>query len=199
VDRALEVPVVYRAWQAFHNREKLAYVSSRIAPRPGLRVVELGCGPGTNVHLFSGCRYTGIDINPEYIATARRLYPEHEFVCADLRDYDFASVPYDWVLVNSFLHHLDDADVRATLASIARISAARVLVLELVLPARPSVARMLARMDRGRFARSLDAWRNLLAGTLRIREETAVLIRRGGVLLYELVGFVLERPSPAHP
>mgnify|MGYP001764084618 CR=1 FL=1 len=63
---------------------------------------------------------------------------------ADLRAYDFANVPYDWVLVNSFLHHLDDGEVRATLESIARISAARVLVLELVLPALPERLRKFA-------------------------------------------------------
>ncbi len=192
IDRFLELPVVYRAWQATHNREKIAFVTSRIRVRPGLRVVELGCGPGTNAHLFDGCDYTGIDINPDYIESARRRFPQHTFVCADLLAYDFAAATYDWVLVNSFLHHLDDAGVRATLASVARIRAGGILVLELVLPEEPGVARLLARSDRGRFARTIAAWKALIPPGLRVREETDVWIRRVGVLVYHLVGFVLE-------
>lgn len=192
IDRILELPVVYQAWQATHNREKMDFVTSHIRARPGLRVLELGCGPGTNAHLFAGCDYTGIDINPQYIASAARRFPQHRFVSADLLAYDFGGASYDWVLVNSFLHHLDDAGVRATLASAARIHAGGIVVLELVLPAEPSVARWLALADRGRFARSKDAWRALVPASLHVQDETDVWIRRAGVLLYHLVGFVLE-------
>jgi len=194
VDRALAIPIVYQGWQAFHDREKLEYVASRIAPGPGLKVLELGCGPGTNAHLFTGCDYLGIDINPGYVAKAQRLFPRHRFVTADVLAYDFASTSYDWVVVNSFLHHIDDQQVEAIFASIARIRAARVLILELVLPPQPSVARLLARLDRGEFARPIEAWRALLPKGFGVREETPVRIRRGGVQLYELIGFVLEPP-----
>jgi SAM-dependent methyltransferase len=195
IDRALEIPIVYQGWQAFHDREKLEYVASRIAPRPGLRVLELGCGPGTNAHLFADCEYLGIDINREYVAKAQRLFPHHRFVAADVLTYDFTAGTYDWILVNSFLHHIDDAQVRAIFASIARIRAARVLILDLVLPAEPSVARLMARLDRGEFARPIEAWRALLPASFAVREEMPVRIRRGGVQLYELIGFVLEPPS----
>ena len=191
IDRLLELPVVYQAWQATHNREKIDFVTSHIRVRPGLRVVELGCGPGTNAHLFAGCDYTGIDINPQYIASAQRRFPQHTFVCADLLAYDFGAATYDWGLVNSFLHHLDDDGVRATLGSTARIHAGGILVLELVLPPEPSMARWLALADRGRFARSKEAWRALVPVSLHVQAETDVWIRRAGVLLYHLVGFVL--------
>ncbi len=192
IDRALEIPIVYQTWQAFHDREKLEYVASRIAPRPGLKVLELGCGPGINAHLFAGCEYVGIDINPEYVRKAQRLFPQHTFVAADVLTYDFTGRAYDWVLVNSFLHHIDDGHVRAIFDAVARISAARVLILDLVLPAEPSVARLLARLDRGEFARPIAAWRALLPPSFAVREETPVRIRRGGVQLYELIGYVLE-------
>lgn len=192
IDRALEIPIVYQTWQAFHDREKLEYVASRIAPRPGLKVLELGCGPAINAHLFTDCEYVGIDINPEYVKKAQRLFPRHTFVAADVLTYDFTGRAYDWVLVNSFLHHLDDAQVRAIFAAVARIAVARVLVLDLVLPAEPGVARMLARLDRGEFARPIAAWRALLPPSFAVREETPVRIRRGGVQLYELIGYVLE-------
>lgn len=194
IDRALEIPIVYQSWQAFHDREKLEYVASRIAPRPGLKVLELGCGPGTNAPLFRDCEYVGIDINPSYIAKAQRLFPQHTFVTADVLTHDFASVAYDWILVNSFLHHLDDHQVAAIFASIARIRAGRVLILDLVLPPEPSVARLMARLDRGEFARPIEAWRALLPKSFGLREEMPVRIRRGGVQLYELIGFVLEPP-----
>ena len=167
-DRVLEMPLVYQALQATHNREKIGYIASRIRPRPGLRVIELACGPGTNAHLFAGCDYTGIDINPHYIASAERRFPKLTFVCADLLRYDFTTRDYDWVLVNSFLHHIDDAQVHATLEAAGRIRATGIVILEPILLAQLSVARTLAKLDRGRFARPLEAWQALIPPSLRV-------------------------------
>jgi len=193
LERLLELPAVYRMWQATHNREKIDFVASRIRPRPGLRVLELGCGPAINAHLFDGCAYTGIDMNPNYIAYARRQFPQQRFICEDLCRYDFGNEEYDWVLINSFLHHVDDRAVDAILRVVAGIRAARALVVELVLPAQPGVAWLLARLDRGRFARTLEEWRRLIPPELRAAEEVDIKIRRARVLLYNLVGYVLER------
>src|SRR5262249_53727142 len=70
---------------------------------------------------------------------------------------------FDTVLVNSFLHHLPDEAVARVLHQLQRLldPNGTVHILELVLPERRSLARVMARVDRGRFPRPLAAWREL--------------------------------------
>ena len=91
---------------------------------------------------------------------ARRKH-RGRFVQADLATADLSALgTFDTILVNSFLHHLPDATVDRILENIERRLDAegRVHILELVLPERRSMARLMARLDRGRYARPLAAW-----------------------------------------
>ena len=162
-DRALELPLVYRVLQAPFAEAKLAPFFRRMDRRDMRTVLDVGCGPGTNAAHFAHLDYTGIDINGDYIASARRRHPGR-FVVGDVTDP--AVLPddrYDCVLMNSLLHHLDDASVRALLGRLGRLVApgGAVHILDLVLPAHWNAARALARLDRGRYARPLAAWRGL--------------------------------------
>ena len=69
-DRLLEQPWVYRTWQAPFASAKLRPFLTRIDLSRARRVLDVGCGPGTNAAIFTESEYVGIDINPEYIRTA---------------------------------------------------------------------------------------------------------------------------------
>jgi hypothetical protein len=71
---------------------------------------------------------------------------------------------FDFVLLNSLLHHLDDGAVGTLLAGIRNYlsSDGHIHVVELELPERRGLPRMLALSDRGDYPRSLPAWRDLL-------------------------------------
>lgn len=171
----LASPVFYRLWQQPFARAKFApfWRHNAIAPdaaarrSPGAarrRILDLGCGPGTNARFFTADDYWGLDLSPEYIADARRRYPGN-FVVGDARHpTEHVAGAFDLVLVNSLLHHFDDADTRQALAGVRPLlgADATVHVFELVLPENRSVARYLARSDRGCFARPLERWRELL-------------------------------------
>ena len=70
---------------------------------------------------------------------------------------------FDFILVNSFLHHLDDTDTLAILTHLRSLLTedGHIHMLELVLPERPSIARLLAKWDRGNFARAPEKWQQL--------------------------------------
>jgi len=124
------------------------------------RVLDIGCGPGTNAKHFTETEYLGIDINEHYIADARKRY-RREFVACDVRTYSPPrEARFDFVLVNSFLHHLNSDEVHSILTHINTMLTddGHVHILELVLPDSPSIPRLLARWDRGKFARSQQDW-----------------------------------------
>lgn len=163
--RILDLPTVYALWQAPFVGQKIApFIAAGPAARAG-RVLELGCGPGTNAHLFDPQGYVGIDLSPHYVEAARRRH-RGRFVCGDAADFHLPDEsPFDRVFINSLLHHLRDDQVESLLAKAAAALApdGRLHVLDLSLPEEPSVARFLARADRGGFARPLTAWETHLA------------------------------------
>lgn len=163
-DRILESPIVYRAWQAPFAARKLDPVLRHNDLRGVRRVLDLACGPGTNTPWFAGVDYVGVDINPAYIATARQRFGR-SFITADITQYRHEDgEPFDFILLNSFLHHLSDEDARRVLGHTATLLSddGHVHVLDLILPSRPSLARALALADRGDYARPVEGWRTLL-------------------------------------
>nr|WP_240897334.1 class I SAM-dependent methyltransferase [Kineococcus vitellinus] len=88
-------------------------------------VLDLGCGPG---HLSgflhsSGCRVTGIDLVPEFIAHARRTYPDVPFEVGSLTDLARPEEPVSGVLTWYSLIHLRPGQLDGALIGIRRLLA----------------------------------------------------------------------------
>jgi SAM-dependent methyltransferase len=190
IDRLLETSGVYRLWQAPFADQKLAPIW-RSTPRSQIgRVLDVGCGPGTNAGHFSNVDYLGVDINPRYIASARRRHGDR-FVVANVATDDFAvGRSFDFVLMNSLLHHLDDDDARRLLSTLPEHIApgGHLHVIDLVLPDERGLPRLLAKLDRGSYPRPLEALRSLLGTSFEIEtfEPFAIGI---GIDLWQLVYF----------
>src|SRR6516164_2953035 len=140
VDCMLESPVVDATLQTPFVSSKFAPVERALADCNVRRVLDVGCGPGTNALRVSAAEYVGVDINDRYLQNARSKYGGR-FVQADLTVSDLASFgAFDTILVNSFLHHLPDDAVRRVLRQLQQLvdTDGRVHVLELVLPEQPS-------------------------------------------------------------
>ena len=124
-DRLLELPLVYQTWQAPFVSAKLKPFLKYLDLKQTRRVLDVGCGPGTNARVFAGCDYVGIDINPEYIRTASSRYPGR-WVVGDVTDETiFPNEHFDCLFANSLMHHLDDRAVRNLLSRMARLTAPR--------------------------------------------------------------------------
>ncbi len=163
--RLLDHTCVYRLWQAPFAEQKLAPIFAHNDLRSVRRVLDVGCGPGTNTHHFAHADYLGIDYNPRYVESARRRH-RRTFVVADVTTYNVPpSERFDFILANSFLHHVDTLGVERILAQLADLVSedGHVHILELVLPDHASIARLLAHWDRGDFPRPLAEWRRLFS------------------------------------
>lgn len=82
-----------------------------LAPKPGERILDLGCGTG---HLTAriaeaGAQVVGIDSSAEMIREAKKSYPAIEFLLADARDFRFDQ-PFDAVFSNAALHWIREPE-----------------------------------------------------------------------------------------
>src|SRR3989442_5875128 len=116
---ALEHTLAYRLWQAPFPDKKLAPLFAHNDLRVVRSVLDVGCWPGTNTRHFAHADYLGVGINPRYIAYARRRYGPG-FRVADVTGGPDLGARFDCVLVNSFLHHVDDAEAHRILGHLAR-------------------------------------------------------------------------------
>lgn len=97
-----------------------AGVLSLLEPKPGERILDVGCGTGhlTAQIAAEGASTLGIDSSPAMIAQARRNFPKLTFRLVDAAE--FVSEPeFDAVFSNAALHWIPDADGVA--AAIARV------------------------------------------------------------------------------
>lgn len=190
-DALLERSLVYRAWQAPFAERKLAPLRARNDFGAIRRVLDVGCGPGTNAPHFAHADYLGIDLNPGYVDDARRRHGRR-FIAADVTEYRVdAAERFDFILVNSLFHHIDDAGTRRVLKHLAELVAddGHVHVLDLVLPGRASISRRLARWDRGEHPRPLEAWRRLFEESFETVVFEPYSLGALGVELWSMVYF----------
>jgi SAM-dependent methyltransferase len=191
LSHVMQYPTVYQLWQAPFVQAKFAPVARHNDLSTVRRVLDVGCGPGTNAPLFSRMDYLGLDLNPWYIDRARRRF-QRPFVVADVCTYRAPEdARFDFILVNSLLHHLDDDNMSRVLRQLLgqHTSDGHIHILELVLPAQASIPRWLARADRGDHPRSLERWRTMFCEVFQEVIFEPYPVGCFGVALWKMVYF----------
>jgi SAM-dependent methyltransferase len=197
-DSLLDHPWCYRMVSSLVDRYKLRAIGRLREDFSGLRVLDLGCGIGNAVCLFKGSDYTGIDINRRYISISSRSYPGLNFIAGDVIRLEWGE-GFDIILVNSFLHHLDDGQALKILekSSNALRPEGRVIVQEPLLARnRDWVGRLMESLDRGKYFRTREEWDKLFgrAGLLPVNVDHYSM-RIFGFEAYKMISVSLGRPS----
>jgi trans-aconitate methyltransferase len=81
-----------------------------LAPKPGERILDVGCGPGQLTHKIAeaGATVVGVDASPEMIGQARQNFPALTFSLQDVKKMTFQA-EFDAVFSNATLHWVRDA------------------------------------------------------------------------------------------
>lgn len=158
-------PRAYLFWQGGFAEQKLVPVNAHNNVSHARRVLDVGCGPGTNTRHFPAQEYLGIDMNPAYIDYARRHH-RRNFLIADVCAYTAPpGQNYDFILVNSLLHHIDLANTRRILSHLSTLLTedGHAHIIEVVMPERERIGRQLAQWDRGQYVRPLGEWKDIFS------------------------------------
>jgi SAM-dependent methyltransferase len=193
----MESPWAYALWQAPFLNKKFAPIRKHNDITRVKRVLDVGCGPGTNSRFFKHTDYVGIDINSAYLERARRKY-HRTYIEADVCEYTPpADQLYDFVLLNSLLHHIDDASVDRILRAIGRVlvNDGCVHIIDLILPDKPSIARHLTVNDRGDYPRPWEKWKEMFGRSFDTVVMEAFPVGMAGLELWQMLYFK-GRPKP---
>ncbi|WP_332897225.1 methyltransferase domain-containing protein [Haladaptatus sp. CMSO5] len=81
-----------------------------LAPEPGERILDVGCGTGhlTAQLADSGAEVVGLDQSAEMLTQAREQYSDLTFIQGDARNIEFER-PFDAVFSNAALHWISEA------------------------------------------------------------------------------------------
>jgi SAM-dependent methyltransferase len=163
--RLLEIPQVYRVTQIFARptiRRFRAYLRENVPQDPRLRVLEIGCGIGSNRPYFE-CDYTGIDINPDYVRVASRSF-NGTFRVMDAAQMSFEAGSFDDAVSIASTHHLSNEQLASMIQSATKL-ASTLHIIDAILPMSPRAhfKYWWFRMDRGRYARSFDELQQIVS------------------------------------
>lgn len=136
------------------------------------KVLDLGCGPGSNTFLFPRQSYLGIDIDYARIKFAQSRYPAHLGCVGTATGIPLAGDSVDGILACGLLHHLSDATAQRVLHECSRLlrKRGRLLLIEPALSTRGSLLDYaMVKIDLGDYLRTVAALRCMLARQFQVQ------------------------------
>jgi SAM-dependent methyltransferase len=173
--RWLKMPFLYNLFQGLvgGNALRRRIIQNHARPRPGDKVIDIGCGSAQALQSLPDVEYVGFDINPEYIAFARRTYgSKGTFVTGDTHSFrgDPRFEDADIVIALGILHHLDDQDAEHCIrfAHDALKDKGRLICHDACwIPNQGAFSKYIMSHDRGRNIRTEQQYRQLAAKVFR--------------------------------
>ena len=165
----LSLPASYRLFRRLMGGKSVwkIYLAEYVKPAPGNKILDIGCGPADILNYLPAVNYTGLDISPEYIGSAKKRFGSRgRFCCSDigLAAIEGEQGTFDLVLATGVIHHLDDAQA-ARLFDLARLAlrpTGCLVTFDGCYASQQSrVARWLLAKDRGKFVRTREEYLRL--------------------------------------
>ncbi len=172
----MEKPIFYKLVQ-----EKLAggghsiiknFLKKRI-PKSAKKILDQGSGTGDYALLF-GQRYTGIDVNPDYIEYSRRNFPGN-FMVGTATKMPIKDGIFDIVFAVGLHHHLSDNDAKKAILESLRVvkKNGQVIIIDAMLPKNSFnlIGFILRKLDRGGYVRKFSKTLELIPSSFKYNHK----------------------------
>jgi SAM-dependent methyltransferase len=171
----LKVPFLYNVWQEAIGAKALhlKFIQRYVRAKAGNKVIDIGCGPAKVLRWLPDVEYVGLDVNPDYIAFARRTYgSKGTFVVGDTKSLweDSRFRDADIVMGLGILHHLEDDEAAHCIrfAHRALKEGGRFVAFEVCwVPNQGFLSRYIMSKDRGQNIRTEQMYRQLAGGVFK--------------------------------
>ena len=164
----LSHPLVYLMFQRLVGAENLRQrvVENYVRPKPGDRILDIGCGTADVLGHLPAVDYVGFDANPQYIQYAQEKFAGRgRFFCEDVsEEHQTEANSFDIVLAMGLLHHLsaEDSHKLFVLAHKALKVGGRLVTLDnCYTPDQSPIAKYLISRDRGEHLRTQEGFLQL--------------------------------------
>ena len=152
------------------------HIALEINAASGDRVLDIGCGTASILSYLPSVNYIGIDSNPEYISQAKMRFGEFgDFRCISVDDLHIETMEkFDRILLLGVLHHLTDLQIQSLVGNISGLlsSKGRLITCDGVFtPRQNPIAKLLLKLDRGRYVRTQSEYLSLLSSALTIKQS----------------------------
>jgi SAM-dependent methyltransferase len=117
IDFLMSHPSIYSKVTLFlrGKRTTQEFINTYVKPRPGDRILDIGCGPGDALQFLPDVTYYGFDMDAGYIKMAKERYKNDNrarFYHEKVRLGAVGESNFDIVIAMGVIHHLDDYDAR---------------------------------------------------------------------------------------
>ncbi|HWX19869.1 MAG TPA: class I SAM-dependent methyltransferase [Candidatus Binatia bacterium] len=169
LSRVLGCPAGYKLFTRIVGGESAwrRYLSDYVKPVSGDKVLDIGCGPADILEYLPQVDYTGLDLSPAYIASARKRFgSKGRFLCNDvgLATLEREHGTFSLVMATGVLHHLDDERAAKLfgLAHRALRPGGRLITYDgCYVRDQSRIARWMLSNDRGKFVRTMPEYLRL--------------------------------------
>lgn len=182
VREILAVPVLFDTYQFLvgANKAKRLFVDEWLRPKPGQRLLDIGCGTGAVIpFLPDDIDLVGVDISAVYIRSAKARHGHRAALfVGDAADPSLElGGDFDVAYAFGVLHHLPDALACSLIAgAIRRLRpGGRLVTIDPTLfPGQGRISHVLVSKDRGRYVRTpedIAALFGTLRPTMEVRQD----------------------------
>jgi len=168
IRRLLSSASIYENFQRLMGKTALRdeFAQKYVRPTKGMRVLDVGCGPGDMTQHCAPAAYVGVDMSQKYIDSANsRFGTDGKFHCVPLEQLDEAEREFDVAICIGVLHHLTDQVVQSMSKEVHRRlrPGGRFVALEPHFhDGQHPVSKALISMDRGQNVRTQQQYESLL-------------------------------------
>ncbi len=159
---------LYVQWLIGAKHARWECVRQFTSYNPGQRILDIGCGPGYVIEYLPESDYIGLDTDQRYIDYAQGKYGRRGlFFCQELNDETMKNLePFDLIIMNGLLHHLDNRSVIALFKRVKRLlkPSGRIVTLDgCYVEGQSPVARKMLDLDRGKYVRDEKTYVSLVS------------------------------------